>query len=730
MGAATSTQGCGAQCAVPGNALVQSATPSFSYMDPNSAALQARVAALNAELGGLRATSQAEIDRLRGELEAMRRAQVAPSPTVCFEGQAEPPLPCGGLPALPTMQSLPRRSRSCSPDGRARGRSFSPSASVLSMSPPMSPVGTMDQAGILRAYADEAEGGEYVPYEVPMDVLSEQGDWLEQQQQLFGCSCGGPAPGNTTGIPPLNIVCIVVGSRGDVQPFICLGVKLMKTYGHRVRIATHATFHSFVTEHGLDFYPLKGDPEALMQYVAEHPELMTFNPSEIVSHLQEMWEIFESCWHACTKNTDGSAYMPDLMISNPPVTVHIHICEKLMIPLQMLFTFPWTPTKCFPTVWGVIGKPLYSNKKSFTAVDEMLWLGLGPLVNKFRRKLLGLPKVGGVGSQLLALLRVPYIYCFSPALVPKPCDWGPHIDVVGSFPLGCGDLASQQEIALRPLLDFLAAGPPPFYVGFGSIVIEKPTVFSCIVAKALKMSRVRAIMHQGWMRLGEACKVDANVFLLKDPVPHEWLFPRCSAVCHHGGAGTSHTSMKFGKPTIVVPFFGDQEFWGSRIALRGAGPQPIPAKKLTARALAEAIAFCYRPEVMQRAKEVAQEMNREKGLEVACDILHKRLPMVDGKWMVSTYENQRYYPWSGWSSELLPSDRHRWSDSTGLVKKKRDSFPLPRCWSWLGDWQIDKSHPCDENGWAYAVDFPAKFHPKKAFTDMVRRRRWVRARVH
>jgi UDP:flavonoid glycosyltransferase YjiC (YdhE family) len=131
------------------------------------------------------------------------------------------------------------------------------------------------------------------------------------------------------------------------------------------------------------------------------------------------------------------------------------------------------------------------------------------------------------------------------------------IDVVGFFFL---DLATKYKPP-QDLLDFLAAGPPPVYIGFGSIVVDDPEAMTQTIFDAVTAAGVRAIVSKGWGGLGrdQGLSVPDNVYIIGN-CPHDWLFLRVSVVVHHGGAGTTAAGLKAGKPTIVVPFFGDQPF--------------------------------------------------------------------------------------------------------------------------------------------------------------------------
>lgn len=209
----------------------------------------------------------------------------------------------------------------------------------------------------------------------------------------------------------------------------------------------------------------------------------------------------------------------------------------------------------------------------------------------------------------------------SPALIPKPNDWGRHIDISGFYFL---NLASSY-IPDPELAAFLEAGPPPVYIGFGSIVVDDPNAMTRMIFDAIHLAGVRALVSKGWGGLGaDDVGLPEGVFMLGN-VPHDWLFEHVSAVVHHGGAGTTAAGIKAGKPTIVVPFFGDQPFWGAMIARAKAGPEPIRHKDLTAEKLAEAIKFCLETDTQERAKELGHKIREEAGTDVGAKSFHKHL---------------------------------------------------------------------------------------------------------
>lgn len=198
---------------------------------------------------------------------------------------------------------------------------------------------------------------------------------------------------------------------------------------------------------------------------------------------------------------------------------------------------------------------------------------LGDIINQWRSTL-QLEEVALFdGPKLAEALKVPFTYCWSPALVPKPSDWPAHIgmsqfplvvfhnlvvftdripDVVGFF---FREVPHYEPPA--DLVDFLATGSLPVYIGFGSIVLENPEETMETIMQAIKKSGIRAIVSRGWSNL--AGSSHENIYFIGD-CPHEWLFQNVSAVVHHGGAGTTACGLRNGRPTTVVPFFGEYVF--------------------------------------------------------------------------------------------------------------------------------------------------------------------------
>ncbi|RDW84681.1 UDP-glycosyltransferase phosphorylase [Coleophoma cylindrospora] len=437
--------------------------------------------------------------------------------------------------------------------------------------------------------------------------------------------------GSYEGLPRINIAIHIVGSRGDVQPFIPIAQALSKPpYSHRVRICTHPVFKDLVEENGIEFFSIGGDPANLMAYMVKNPGLMpgmeSLRAGDVGKRRVEMAQIMDGAWRSCIESGNGlpedanvvrtrkeedmRLFIADAIIANPPSYAHVHCAEKLSIPLQLIFTMPWSPTQAFPHPLANIEPsnvdPSITNYLSYSMMELLAWQGLGDIITRFRVKTLNLDPISPLwGHLLLSRMKVPFTYLWSQELIPKPKDWGPHINIAGFSFL---PLASSYQPP-DDLMAFLNAGPPPVYIGFGSIVVDHPAELTRTIFGAIKRTGIRAIVSKGWGGLGEDTPPE-GVFMLGN-CPHDWLFQYVSCVVHHGGAGTTAIGLAMGKPTVVVPFFGDQPFWGAMVFRAGAGPEPVPYKKMTEETLAHSISLALGPEIQAAAESMGKMIVRE-----------------------------------------------------------------------------------------------------------------------
>ncbi|KAJ1626110.1 hypothetical protein T492DRAFT_596986 [Pavlovales sp. CCMP2436] len=416
-------------------------------------------------------------------------------------------------------------------------------------------------------------------------------------------------------LPPMSVVMFIVGTHGDVLPFISLA-RALQGKGHRVRIATHAEHRKLVLKYGVEHYPLAGDPKQLSRWMVESGgtivgETLNFSTAK----LGMLREIVHSLWPAATAKDpfdfEAKPFVADAIIANPgnnscwllilkcDVTVcfgHVHVAEALGVPLHMMFPQPWAPTRAFPhPMSGLRNDAPQSelNFRSYSMVDEAMWLGNAGMINSWRKRTLELPpiRLGGRGGALIKDHRVPFSFLWSPAFVPKPVEWGEHVEVVGVFHPPASDAAAKDggfdARPFAPLAAWLAAGPPPVFVGFGSMVVADTAALSAAIREAASEAGQRVLVQVLLLsRLSTDLPPPLAVLTQLIQAPHDWLLPQVSAVVHHGGAGTTAAGLRAGKPTLVCPFFGDQFFWGEVVHRAGVGPRPTPIGELSGKTLA------------------------------------------------------------------------------------------------------------------------------------------------
>jgi sterol 3beta-glucosyltransferase len=241
------------------------------------------------------------------------------------------------------------------------------------------------------------------------------------------------------------------------------------------------------------------------------------------------------------------------------------------------------------------------------------WAVMDDTASRFRQEH-GLPRHRRRPWRKLIAAGTAHLHLFSEHVAPRPGDWPACAEVTGYCFLDAADGWTPP-----PALEaFLAAGPPPVYVGFGSMTGMEPTRLASITRDALRAAGRLAIIGMGWGGLPEIAASE-DLFVVDD-VPHEWLFPRVAAVVHHGGAGTTAAALRAGRPSVVVPFFADQPYWGRRLADLGAAPAPIPKRALTAARLSVAITDAVSiPSLAERSAKLGEKIRSEEGAARTAD---------------------------------------------------------------------------------------------------------------
>jgi sterol 3beta-glucosyltransferase len=417
----------------------------------------------------------------------------------------------------------------------------------------------------------------------------------------------------------MHITIFGAGSLGDIQPCIRLGKGLQQA-GVQVRLAAPQNFSGLIRGEGLPFHSLRGDVQEIMASDTgqEFMEKGDTNPIRSILAMRKMLgpiavQMAEDVLEACH---DADALITLAVFAPFGKT----IAEIRGIPLVLVEPTPVLPTRNFPAPGWVVQKSLggIPNRMSGFVMLNVIWQWYRPFVNEFRERF-GLRRMTASDFHHI-LVSTPLLGAYSPSVIPHPRDWSDKVHITGYW---FQDSQSTWKPSVE-LENFLAHGKPPVYVGFSSMTGRDPERLTAIVLDALSKSGQRGVLATGWGGLNKT-NAPKHVFVL-DSAPHGWLFPRMSAVVHHGGAGTTAEGLRAGKPTVTVPFIVDQLFWGKRVQALGAGVEPIQAKGLAVDQLAEAIQRATTDPVMrQRAEEIGMAIRTQDGVGNAVKIVKQYL---------------------------------------------------------------------------------------------------------
>ena len=423
----------------------------------------------------------------------------------------------------------------------------------------------------------------------------------------------------------MKILLIALGTRGDVQPVLALG-KGLQAAGHTVRMLVANNFAGWVRGHGLDVALAGADVQAMMQSADGVAWSQARSPMD---ELRQMRVLFEQAGLTFARNALAAAADVDVIIGgfttdNFAASIAEHLGKRY-------FTHALQPL--FPTRSGAATAQSFKSPGDSvfnlwsTMFAEFLLYDVFQKVAKTFRQELGLAPLTR-RDYYDRLHRVPALCGFSEHIVPHPKDWPVQRAITGYWFLD-NDAGWQPP---SELLDFLKAGSPPIYIGFGSMSDANGRDTAAMIVRALRHNKVRAVLAQGWAGLSvDAVELRDDLFVLH-ATPHSWLFPRMAAVVHHGGAGTTGAALQAGVPQFIIPHFADQPYWGRRTFELGVGVRPLARRKLSEASLSEGIReLIQQTEMTRAAQELGTRVAAEDGLSCAVNIFEQ--------WMSKTYGN-------------------------------------------------------------------------------------------
>ncbi|NUW44533.1 glycosyltransferase [Nonomuraea rhodomycinica] len=416
----------------------------------------------------------------------------------------------------------------------------------------------------------------------------------------------------------MKVLILTHGTRGDVQPYAALALALERA-GHEPVLGAPAAMASLAEPYGIPYAPLHDGPNTLI----DDPEIR----QAIETNYRGLrgkgiaLRVMRRSKPLMAKVLDDMAaaaeHGADLVVHAPGMPGQ-HVAERLGVPAVPAALQPvWVPTGAFRNPMLPLPLPRALNRASYLPIKLML-RSFGGIADDLRKRRLGLPRRRGRHD----ILRRPdgrpatVLQGFSVHVLPAGLDYPAWVHTTGFWYLP----APEAWTPSAELQVFLADGPPPVYLGFGSMAGTDPRRVGRIVREAIRLAGVRAVLASGWGGL-QLDDLPDDVLLL-DQAPHDWLFPRTAAVVHHGGAGTTAAALAAGRPQVVCPFVADQPFWAARMHAAGVAPRPQPQRRLTPEGLAAAITLATGDAGMgHRARSLGERVRAEDGARRAVGIL-------------------------------------------------------------------------------------------------------------
>jgi sterol 3beta-glucosyltransferase len=420
----------------------------------------------------------------------------------------------------------------------------------------------------------------------------------------------------------MKITLLTAGSRGDVQPYLALASGLKKV-GHEVCLASYAGFADWVASYNVDFAAVTPLPAALtssnrwrlwqqsgsnlFRFIRYYIAIADEARSYIETMLDDYWRASQDA-ELIVSSASGFA---GLQIAQARQARH---CWALLQPMTRTGAFPH-----FATPGGFrFGEKF--NSLSYHFAERIYWRLFGSAITHWLQTRVKAPSSLEQSQTMFSgSPPSPVLYGFSASVIPKPADWGEDMVI-------CGYWFLEQPQPWQPsdeLISFLEIGPPPIYIGMEGIIrYSSQKALLKLILEALEISNQRAVLFIGGREVD--CRGLPHTVLLVNAVPHDWLFPRMSAVIHHGGAGTTASALRAGVPSFGIPGFFDQPFWSRRIHEIGAGLPPIKPQKLTPQRLASAILQLVNDSNLRKSSaRLGEELRREQGIKRAIEVIEK-----------------------------------------------------------------------------------------------------------
>ena len=413
----------------------------------------------------------------------------------------------------------------------------------------------------------------------------------------------------------MKVALLGYGTRGDFQPVLAVADAL-KRRGHDVRLTVNVSSARWASPSGIDLVPMQPDIEAFFKSPGGKRLLAS---GRVPTFVRELAQLEREHNADLIRAYDRACQGADLILSTILTAFRAATLERVLdLPHVCLTTMPLMCTGAFASYLTPVRdfRLAWLNRLSWNLFFSAYWIGQKAVLNAARHS-------AGLSDwpQRPRLELGNFIHMYSRHLVPFPEDV-PATHWPGGHPTLSPELRRRLgEGAPPPELDaWLDAGPAPVFFGFGSMPVLDPGALLRVVTRLCKEHSIRALIGAGWSEYATS-ELPDDVFIAP-AFDHDRVLPRCRAAVHHGGAGTTHAGLRAGLPTLICSLFGDQPFWGDRVARLGAGTT-FRFQQLDQARLSAALDVLMHPTTVQRAQQLGEAMRGENAAERIAELVER-----------------------------------------------------------------------------------------------------------
>ncbi len=412
----------------------------------------------------------------------------------------------------------------------------------------------------------------------------------------------------------MKAVLFSIGTRGDMEPFLAIA-ELLKEKGWDVLCVFPEQFRETVEEMGFRF---EGFTKEFLKIMDAHETKMVMaGQGSVFKRIKILIKISRTGIRLSNEMV-GLQYK--VLKDETPYRVLYHpkcnynILWGMANPGKSIMVSPIPflgHTVDYLTTIGGEGYGKIINRFTFWFTNTMKAIMIKKSVKRFKNDYKGL-KTTTTSIKKAMLQKEKSFYPVSPSLFPRPDYWPSCANVVGYY-------ERDKTVNWKPdaqLEQFINKYKKIVFITFGSMSNPNPKEKTQMIVDILKRNNISAIINTSWGGLEELEEYPDHIHFVSN-IPYDWIFPKMYAIVHHGGSGTTHTALKYGCPSLIIPHIVDQFYWNRTTSKLNLGPKGMPIKKLNEKDFESKMLDLinnetYRKNVKAISESMKVESNKEK----------------------------------------------------------------------------------------------------------------------